>query len=338
MRKFFLALLLGLALLVPRLGADRFDKGHPLVGQLEDLLKRKDNIVKSSPDAPKLVDLLKDDVFALMGLLGEKELPIHYQQSLQRDAELLGRVNTEKPTENDVSRLRHVAASVHLKRTLAKEPKTRFDIKWAEGAPVKEARKQEVVLESLASRSRELETRLREITPYFGKAAMVFRQLQDDVKLLRIKGGDGKMPEDYLLSVEQDSHLLSLAAKDTTPPVVAAVYFEDAAEDLHVKARAAEAMKKSPFDGVETSIETLDPKLEKPVSGYEVYFVLKGLAGNPMYYRRYPQPSTPVVESRVPAVYVMWTKKMDMKGQEDDIAVVDTGKGKFMASLWTGQH
>ncbi len=126
--------------------------------------------------------------------------------------------------------------------------------------------------------------------------------------------------------------------KKETPPLVAAVYLREAAEDLHVKAessRTGDVKKRTPFSEVQTKVETKDlADHGKPKKGYEVWYIPRGLFGDPRHKKRFKRFSTPSVENRVPGCYEMWTKKDKREGEEAEIDVKDNGKGLCPVDLW----
>jgi hypothetical protein len=309
--------------------------------QTERLVKGERPLAAVNDRASVWLNLLAADVPVIREAAEEVRLPASYIESLRRDASLLSKVTLAepKPTAKDFERLRLSVASLHLKAHNIKREKERpFVLTWAAGLPKKAKMKGEV-FSTLQESLRRLESRVPQLTNMDGTVRETLATaINDCVQLRKLSDKEGvNLSEPYLLSLTQDAHLLTLAAADGTPVPVAFVYFQSAADDLHVKAESARAGavgKKTPFDEVKTIVETKDRPRNQPQGGFEVWYVPKGLAGDPAQHKRFKQFSTPAVEERVPGCYEMWTKKGDAFGQQDEIDVKDNGKGECTVHLW----
>jgi hypothetical protein len=316
--------------------ADEHPAVKALMAQGERLTRREDALAKASPKAAVLLRLLERDVRTLGARIRETPPPQEFVFSLRRDTSLLVRVNTETPTPKDIARLRRALASIDLKVHNLQKREGKFVLTWAEGL-LREPGRQKAVFESLASNLDKVKVRVRAFEEFDDDVRPLFEGAQQDLRYLTELSNKHDVPGAYLLSLTEDAHLLALASKEQTPTLVAAVYFRDSAEDLHVKAASSHAgqKKKSPFQEVETRVETRDPDDDnKPKKGYEVWYVPKGLANDRRYWRRFRPFSTPAVENRVPGCYEMWTKKQMKEGEEAEVDVKDDGKGLCPVDLW----
>ena len=332
-----LATLTVFAVAAPSLRADEPSAVKELLAQGKRLTGQAETLSKVSPKALTLLRLLQQDLKTLEAQIKEMKPPDYFMYSLRRDRALLAHINTEKPTARDIGKLRRALASIDLKVHNLEKREGKFNLTWAEGLP-KEPGPQKDVFTSLSANLDKIKPKLKAFVEFDEHAMPLFDQAGRDIRALNELGDKHVVPAPYLLSLAEDAHLLALASSAKTPPVVAAVYFRESAEDLHVKAESSKSSagnKKSPFQEVKTRVETKDPDDEnKPKKGYEVWYVPKGLANDVRYYRRFKQFSTPSVEGRVPGCYEMWTRKQMKKGEEAEVDVKDDGKGECPVDLW----
>jgi hypothetical protein len=293
-----------------------------------------DRLEKVNPDAKALVTLLVKDITALQKALEGKSPPKEYFASLWVDAEVLSRINLDKPVAKDGRRLRTVVADLNLKlyniRTSKKMP---FALTWAAGVPKKPVGKAEV-FESLKANLGEVGKNIRRFSDVDKKASELLKQAQRDVASLENKSADYKLSSMYLLSLGYDSQLFALAANRKTPPVVASAYFHSGVRDIQIKVHSAQKKRKSPFDDVKTNVATIDPNNNKPAGGYEVWYSPEGLVNNPIFHKRFQKFSTPTTKDLPSGDYCMWTQKKGRRGPLDEIDVVDNGKGECPVDLW----
>ena len=118
----------------------------------------------------------------------------------------------------------------------------------------------------------------------------------------------------------------------------------DVAEDLHAKISFARLfIPKTGFGGTPSPAVNIDEgvlvtaatvdKDTKQISGYEVWFCLKGLIGYPDRYSRFDRLSRPTEQSITAGNYVFWTQKDSKLGSKVPINGIGDGDTKRWIDL-----
>jgi hypothetical protein len=182
------------------------------------------------------------------------------------------------------------------------------------------------ILDSLNIKLEALQERYRtndDLLAQLRQTSLEVRELRSVVTL----SGESPQPERYLNNLSSYSGLMQRLIDRPLPSQEMLKVLREVNADFHTKVIYSKSSRGQPLREVEAIINTVKAG-KGEVSGYEVWYVPRGLADYPEEYKRFDNLSTPAIMLLPPGNYFLWATRDNVVCERRPVTLGDDGRSK----------
>ena len=176
-----------------------------------------------------------------------------------------------------------------------------------------------IKLEILQNRDRTNEDLLAQLR----QTSLEVRELRSVIAL----SGEGPQSQRYLDNLTSYSSVIQRFIDTTVPSKEMLKVLREVSSDFHTKVIYSKTSRGQPLREVEAIINTVKAG-KGEVSGYEVWYVPRGLVDYPDEYKRFDNLSTPAVMPLPPGNYFLWATRDNVVSERRPVTLGDDSRSK----------